>query len=430
LKRRLPSITQGKRKAKAVTAAVPCSPLETSNQELKVLNEEIAAINEELTAVNQQLQMKVAELECSKSDIANLLASTQIATICLDRDFRIKWFSPNMKSIGNIIPGDIGRPITDFSSAGMGDDLVEDARDVLATLVPRKRELISPDNHCLLRCITPYRSDGDKVAGVVITYTDITEAKQTAQVAADAQRATAASLEERVRERTLQLRTLTAELALTEERERRVLARDLHDDLGQVLAIVKIKLTSLEESERRGVLKDPLKEIETLIDQANRSVRSLMLQLYPPALQTLGLVAALEWLGEEMERLYGLTVHLDKDGDLPVLDEPSRTTIFRAVRELFINVAKHARTSTAQINCQRVDKDRISISVTDQGLGFDYHQSLMKPANDSGFGLISVRERIEFIGGEMNVDSMPGYGTTITIIFPAIHDLHMQEKPK
>ena len=245
-----------------------------------------------------------------------------------------------------------------------------------------------------------------KVADLETSHNDITDARCTA-------------LEDRLRERTAQLRALTAELALIEERERRVLARDLHDDLGQVLAIIKIKLTSLEERERRGALKGPLQEIEALVDQANRSARSLMQQLSPPTLQTLGLLPALEWFGEEMERIYGLSVRIDKDGELPTLEEPARTTIFRAVRELLINVAKHAQTTVAQINCHQPANGQLSISVTDQGLGFDSERALSSPAKESGFGLISVRERIEFIGGRMTVDTMPGYGTTITIVFPA-----------
>ena len=393
--------------------------MQSINEELESSKEELQSLNEELTTVNLQLQMKVVDLETNNSDITNLLASSQIATLCLDRENRIRWFSPSMKEISHIIISDVGRPISDFSTSGLGSHIVEDAAQVLETLVPVQRELMSPDDLCYLRRIVPYHSDRDQMGGVVITYTDITEAKRTALAATAAQRAMAVSLEDRVRERTAQLRALTAELALTEERERRVLARDLHDDLGQVLAIIKIKLTSLEESERRGALKGPLQEIETLVDQANRSARSLMLQLSPPALQTLGLVPALEWLGEEMERIYGLAVRIDKDGDLPALAEPARTTIFRAIRELLINVAKHAQTSVAQINCHQPADGQLSISVTDQGRGFDASRALASPAKDSGFGLISVRERIEFIGGKMTVDTMPGYGTTITILFPA-----------
>lgn len=392
------------------------------NEEPQSTNETLQSLNEELKTVNLQLQLKVADLERRNSDISELLSSSQIAMICLDRDFRIKWFSPCMKSFENLNAGDIGRPVNDFSSAGMGSNLVDDAARVLKTLEPVPRELLSPDNRWHLRRIVPYRNGDDTVSGVVVTYTDISEAKKAAQSLADTQRMMAAVLEEHVRDRTSQLRKLTAELALTEERERRVLARDLHDDLGQVLAIVKIKLTSMKDSERRGVLKDTLKSIEELIDQANRSVRSLMLQLYPPTLQTLGLVAALEWLGEEMERLYGLAVFINEEGSLPALAEPARTTIFRSIRELLINVAKHAQTNVALIDCVKTTDNRIAISVSDQGVGFNYQNALSYPATDAGFGLISIRERIEFIGGEMTVDSTPGYGTTITVVFPVSSD--------
>jgi two-component system CheB/CheR fusion protein len=243
----------------------------------------------------------------------------------------------------------------------------------------------------------------------------------------DELKALANSLEARVRERTRQLRMLTAELALTEERERRVLAQDLHDGLGQILAILKIKLTSIKESERRGVLKKALQEIEGLIDQSNQSVRTLMMQLSPPVLQALGLAPALEWLGEEMERIYGLSVRIKNHGVPISLGEPARTTIFRAVRELLINVSKHASCNQAEINCVH-EESSVTISVTDHGDGFSYDASAPIVAGDLGFGLISVKDRIEFIGGDMTIDSEPGRGTTVTIVFPSPHPKHIPQR--
>lgn len=237
----------------------------------------------------------------------------------------------------------------------------------------------------------------------------------------------ASSLEARVRERTRQLRMLTAELALTEERERRVLAQDLHDGLGQILAILKIKLTSIKQSERRGVLKKSLQEIEGLIDQSNQSVRTLMMQLSPPVLQALGLAPALEWLGEEMERIYGLSVHIENHGVPISLGEPAQTTIFRAVRELLINVSKHACCNKAEVNCVH-EESRVTISVTDHGDGFSYDASTPAVVGDMGFGLISVKDRIEFIGGDMTIDSKPGRGTTVTIVFPSPHPKHIPQR--
>lgn len=134
-------------------------------------------------------------------------------------------------------------------------------------------------------------------------------------------------------------------------------------------------------------------------------------------LHTLGLIPALEWLTEEMERVYGLKVRLSDDGTPKSLDEPFRTTLFRAVRELLINVAKHAHARSAEVTCMRAG-DRLTLAVSDDGVGFDYEKALQAIPGSGGLGLVSLRERIEFIGGEMHVDSRPGEGTTITLIAP------------
>lgn len=235
------------------------------------------------------------------------------------------------------------------------------------------------------------------------------------------------SLDARVRERTSQLRMLTAELALTEERERRVLAQDLHDGLGQVLAILKIKLTSIKECERRGELKYALQEIEGLIDLSNQSVRTLMTQLSPPVLQALGLAPALEWLGEEIERIYGLVVRIENHGVPIILGEPARTSIFRAVRELLINVSKHAGCDQAEVKCVHAE-NCVTISVADHGDGFSYDAASSSPVGDLGFGLISMKDRIEFIGGDMSIDTQPGRGTTVTIVFPSPNPKHIAQR--
>lgn len=246
---------------------------------------------------------------------------------------------------------------------------------------------------------------------------DITETKRASEESAEALRRMAESLEEQVRARTAQLSALSTALTLTEDRERRALARDLHDDLGQVLAIVKIKLTSLYSNKELGNLKEPLKEIESLVDQANKSVRSLALQLSPPVLYTLGLVPALEWLADEMDRVYGLIVSIHDDGEPKPVDERGRITLFRAVRELLVNVAKHAKVGRAIVTSLRKN-DRLTLAVSDSGSGFDYQNALSAPGEGGGLGLLGVKERLSLIGGEMDVDSTSGDGTTITLTAP------------
>ncbi len=391
--------------------------LQSINEELESSKEELQSLNEELFTVNQQLQSKVVELETANADLRNLLASSEIATICLDRDFRIRWFTPAMKIVFNVIDSDLGRPISDFAAALSGGALLDDAAAVLEKLVPLQRELELEDRHWYLRRIVPYRGEGDRIDGVVVTFTDITEARRSVETAFVAQRKATESLEQKVRERTAQLRALAGELSLAEERERRSLAQDLHDDLGQALAIVKHKLTALHGRERSAGAAGELKIIEDLIDQANKSMRTLAFQLSPPVLHTLGLIPALEWLAEEMERVYGLKVHLSDDGAPKPLDESTRATLFRVVRELLINVAKHAKAGAAEVTSLR-SEGRLTLAVNDDGSGFDYQKAVAAPPGAGGLGLMSVRERIEFIGGEMHVDSRPGEGTTVTLIAP------------
>ncbi|MCX7149841.1 MAG: PAS domain S-box protein [Rhodocyclales bacterium] len=226
-------------------------------------------------------------------------------------------------------------------------------------------------------------------------------------------------LEDMVVERTAQLRALAMELAKVEERERRAIAQDLHDDLSQILAVVQIKLASLDMPERaqgQSNLKHQVKEIGTLVAQANRAVRSFSTQLSPPVLSQFGLVSALEWLAEEMQRSNNLLVHIYDESRSVLLDETLSSSLFRTVRELLINVSKHARVDAAEVSVL-ADNDKLVITVADAGIGFDAKQSLM-PSADGGYGLFSIRERLSSIGGTMQIDSQPGDGTVVIVTLP------------
>ena len=394
--------------------------LRSLNEELESSKDELHSLNEELSTVNQQLQSKVLELENSNSDLQNLLASSDIATLCLDRQLHIKWLTPGMQSVFKLIASDIGRPISDFSDALIGDGLISDAKAVLKKLAPIDNEVKLPNGRWYLRRVVPFRTDDERINGVTITFADITESRRNAE-----------TLEQRVLERTTQLRALTVELSLAEERERRALAQDLHDDLGQVLAAAKIKLTTLEKLEHVMARKKRMQEIDNLLDQAHNSVRSLTFQLSPPVLFELGLVPALEWLADEMRRLYDLQIKVLDDRLKKKLDTSVSTILFRAVRELLINVAKHAKVSRAKITIQRQGK-QIVIQVMDEGIGLNkpIRAQLTKKNTAEGFGLLSVRERLSYIGGEMRIESVPGDGTLVTLIAPLATNTRTTVKKK
>ena len=227
-------------------------------------------------------------------------------------------------------------------------------------------------------------------------------------------------LEQQVMERTAQLRAMAMELSTTEERERQVIAHQLHDGLCQTLAVAKLKLSAIDTQRKVSPwgsdLHLKLSSIETLLDDADQAARSLSLQLSSSILHKLGLVPALEWLAEEMQRVHHLRVHVHNHGVPQQLDAAVRNPVFHAVRELLINVAKHARVEVAEL-ALTVASDHLIVSVTDSGVGFIPDDSAI-PSARGGYGLFSVRERIGFIGGDVQIDSAPEDGTVVVLSVP------------
>jgi two-component system, chemotaxis family, CheB/CheR fusion protein len=152
--------------------------LQASNEELETSKEELQSLNEELNTVNSQLQAKVSELEARTDDLNNLLNSTDVATLFLDRSLCIRWFTLSMKALLELLPTDIGRPISHFAQRFSGGDLVEDARKVLERLAPAAAEIVDDLGRWYIRRIMPYRTASDRIDGVVVTFTDITERKR------------------------------------------------------------------------------------------------------------------------------------------------------------------------------------------------------------------------------------------------------------
>jgi PAS domain S-box-containing protein len=148
--------------------------LQSANEELETSKEELQSFNEELSTVNSQLQSKIDELERANNDIRNLLISTEIATVFLDTDLRIRRFTPATKPLLNLIESDIGRPIRDFALRFTDQTLLQDAGRVLDKLTPVESEIRSEDGRCYLRRMLPYRTADDQIEGVALTFVDIT----------------------------------------------------------------------------------------------------------------------------------------------------------------------------------------------------------------------------------------------------------------
>ena len=210
-----------------------------------------------------------------------------------------------------------------------------------------------------------------------------------------------------------QLRSLASELALIEERERRSLAADLHDHIGQMLALAQIKMGELRNLASATNLAEPLDEVRHLIEQMIKSTRSLTFEISPPILYDLGFEAAVEWFGDYIQEQHNLQVQVIKDNQPKPMSSEIRVLLFKAVRELMINAAKHAQASHLKVTIARAGED-LKIDVVDNGVGFDPAQI----DKSRSFGFFSIRERLRHIGGRLEVDSAIGRGTSVTLVAP------------
>jgi len=214
--------------------------------------------------------------------------------------------------------------------------------------------------------------------------------------------------------------TISSELSLAEDRERGRIAGELHDQVGQQLILCKIKLDGLAHE---AADKESLREImaiETLVDQSLQDIRSLTFQLRPPVLANAGLLAALQWLGEELQRDYGLELKFDiyhHSVGLPLLRYEIRSTLFQMVRELLLNVIKHADVSVAWLSLHQTE-DLLQIKVIDNGRGFDNKCTPVPVSREGGFGLHNLKQKLDFLGGSCLIDTAPGMGTFVTISLP------------
>jgi two-component system CheB/CheR fusion protein len=152
--------------------------LQSANEELETSKEELQSLNEELSTVNSQLQDKVEELNSANDDMANLMTATEISTIFLDPDLRIKRFTPPTGKLLSLLESDMGRPLQDFAWKFDDEHLIEDCNSVLETLRSCEREIRSEEGHWYLRRILPYRTADDHIGGAVITFIDITARKE------------------------------------------------------------------------------------------------------------------------------------------------------------------------------------------------------------------------------------------------------------
>ena len=233
--------------------------------------------------------------------------------------------------------------------------------------------------------------------------------------------------EQEVRLRHWQLRTISSQLLLTEERERRRIATELHDRIGQTLAIIKMKLGMLIQSQPPGCRSNEIETVQELFDQVIQDARTLTFELSPPVLYELGLEAAVRWLAGQLSEQHGIRMQVHDDGRPKPLADDVRVLVFQAVRELLFNAVKHSQADQVDVYIQQ-EEDHLRIEIHDDGVGFDPAEVSVQSNQNAGFGLFSIRERLVPLGGRFEIDSEPGTGTHITLLTPLQSDCGMEIK--
>lgn len=223
-------------------------------------------------------------------------------------------------------------------------------------------------------------------------------------------------LAEELRSSRQRLEVLSRQLIATQETERRHLARELHDEIGQVLTAIKMNLRGAQRAADPR-LQQTLEDSMNMVDQAINQVRNLSLSLRPPHLDELGLVAALHWLVKHQARLGGFEEQLEVDLGSMEIPADLETVCFRIAQEALTNAVRHGEPGRVHVKLQ-ASNVQLRLSIHDDGIGFDVNGNGIRALEGDSFGLISMEERASLAGGQIRIESSSGHGTRIDAWFP------------
>lgn len=342
-----------------------------------------------------ELEQMLEKLHARCGLLREILGSTGDVVFAKDLEGRYVMINPaGAACFGKTVQQVLGHDDGALFARASADRIMEIDRVVMSTGMPRSFEEDFEVRGARMRLLTTetawYEPRG-RLCGVIGTSQDVTERRRA--------ESDSAHREDR-------LRALATRIVLSEECLRQSLAANLHDGLGQDIALAKMKLSALR-SVSSPDLSDPLGQIESLVEQADLSLRTITFKLTPPALHDLGLVPALQWLAEDVGGRYGIAVRVEDSGVPTLIGDHMRLILFRAVRELLLNTAAHARARNATVKLT-LERKHVHIVVEDDGVGFDATK-----ADHEGYGLFGIREQLGHFGGSMEIDSAPGRGTRV-----------------
>ena len=383
---------------------------QSTNEELLTSKEELQSLNEELTALNAQLQETLERQRTTSNDLQNILYSTDVATLFLDRDLNIRFFTPATRLLFNVIPADVGRPLRDLRSLAVDGALLADARGVLHDMAPIEREIETQAGTWFVRRILPYRTEDKGVEGVVITFTDITERKRTADASKTGKQ--------------------QAELAnVAKSRFLAAASHDLRQPL-QSIALVQGLLAQTVQGENAQHLVARLDEtlgamsgmLNTLLD-----INQLEVGAVQPEKTDVPVNEVLNRLKDEFiyhAQARGLALHVVPCG---LTIRTDARLLGQMIRNLLSNAVKYTQRGKLLLGCRR-HGGVLSIEIWDTGIGIaetelqaifeEYHQldnAARERSRGLGLGLAIVQRLGALLGHRVRVRSRPGRGSVFAV---------------
>ena len=299
----------------------------------------------------------------------------------------------------------VGKTDYDFYSKELAEKYRADDKSIMesGTVKTIEEMYVQNGNEMVVQTVKAAIKDKEgSVIGILGIFWDITDHK---------------NAEKKLLEYQNQLRALSSQITAIEEQERGKFATYVHDSIGQTLFVIKMKLEMLQKPESLKENKEPLKGILTMIDQLIEYSRTLTSELSPSILHQLGLSAGLEWLAEQTHEREGIIVQFEDDKQSKYLSNDISILLFRAVRELLINITKHAKAQKVKVSI-RSDETSVRVCVEDDGIGFNASETISSLSKNNSFGLFSIKERLNYLGGHLEIKSTPGHGTRITLHAP------------
>jgi PAS domain S-box-containing protein len=357
----------------------------------------------DITELNQSKELLLKR----EQEFRSLAENIPDNIVRYDREGRTLYVNPSLeRTLGMPAESIIGKSLMELHSGGGFADYIATLKNVIATGIDAEIEMQVPDGadgflHHQVGFVTERDSKG-AITGILAIGRDITGHKQAEQALRDKQQ---------------RLSDMTLELSIAEERERRRIATNLHDTIGQDLALTRINLEILARASLTEEESKILRNTRDRINSAIKSVRHLTRLIAPPILESAGLEAALKWLGRQMEADYGLKVLFTDDLSAKPVSRDIQAELYFAARELLINSAKHANNDSARISLAR-ENDNFIIRIADDGIGFDPDSIDANFTGEGGFGLLNIRRRIIHLGGVFEIESATGNGTRVTIGMP------------